>query len=302
MNLCPVVLVGNRKGGAGKSSLARNVGSTVAANGRRVLLIDLDPQANLTILDLGVARDDDRYDAGRGAAITLQMGGAFGTVVSVGDCLDLVPGGPLVAQVVPAMAARPDGQDAMVEHLRSALVELRGRYDLIVIDSAPADDLILRTLLHVCTHLVIPTVEDAGSIDGLRQIGARFAQAQRDGSAIELLGAVLFAVNPQARARNRATRAKVAGIVGDDGVFATEIPAADAAAVDMRELHVSAADLVAETEASKLALFAALRAHGAVERRQWSRDAAPLAAAYRDLTGEILRAITATRTTTTDEQ
>ena len=67
-------------------------------------------------------------------------------------------------------------------------------------------------------------------------------------------------------------------------------------------LAICAIVYVAETEASKRALFAALRAHGAVERRQWSRDAAPLATAYRELTGEILRAITATRTTTTDEQ
>jgi len=60
MSKCNVIAVENQKGGTGKSTTVLNLGAGLARQGKRVLLIDADPQGSLSI-SLGIARPDD-YD------------------------------------------------------------------------------------------------------------------------------------------------------------------------------------------------------------------------------------------------
>jgi len=60
-----VVSVINYKGGVGKTTLTANIGAELAARGRRVLLVDLDPQASLTFSFVQIEEWEERYAGSR---------------------------------------------------------------------------------------------------------------------------------------------------------------------------------------------------------------------------------------------
>ena len=70
MNKCRVIAVENQKGGTGKSTTVMNLGVGLVREGKRVLLIDADPQGGLSI-SLGIKRSDD-LDVSLAAVLTLQ--------------------------------------------------------------------------------------------------------------------------------------------------------------------------------------------------------------------------------------
>lgn len=58
MNKCKIIAVANQKGGTGKTTTASNMGTALAHEGKRVLLVDFDPQANLT-MSFGIEQPDE---------------------------------------------------------------------------------------------------------------------------------------------------------------------------------------------------------------------------------------------------
>lgn len=81
-----VVLVANRKGGVLKSSLCRSAAAVAASNGYRVLVVDGDPQGNLSEIDFGL-----EADRGRSLAMAMQYGVALQVSSAAG--VDVVSGG-----------------------------------------------------------------------------------------------------------------------------------------------------------------------------------------------------------------
>jgi chromosome partitioning protein len=58
MEKCKIIAVANKKGGTGKTTTASNLGSALACEGKKVLLADFDPQANLT-MSFGIEHPDE---------------------------------------------------------------------------------------------------------------------------------------------------------------------------------------------------------------------------------------------------
>lgn len=122
------VAVFNHAGGAGKTSITRDVGYTLSEAGQRVLLIDLDPQANLTTW-LGV-HDAELQETVHGVATA---GKPLPLPRSVHG-LHLIP-----SRVDLALAeAMMPGVIGAEMSLRKALSEVRERYDVVMIDSPPS--------------------------------------------------------------------------------------------------------------------------------------------------------------------
>lgn len=118
----------NHAGGAGKTSLTRDVGHELASSGLRVLLIDLDPQANLTgwlgVTD--VALSDTVFPVAVDGLPLPQTRSAYG--------LELIPSHVELASAEAQML----GQIGSVLFLRQALDAVRDRYDVVIIDSPPS--------------------------------------------------------------------------------------------------------------------------------------------------------------------
>ncbi|MDG4668006.1 ParA family protein [Mycobacterium sp. 236(2023)] len=285
-----VVLVANQKGGVGKSTTVAAIAEMIAAagkRGRRVLVVDGDPQANVTVEDLGVAGD-----GGQSLAQTLQFGLPLTPVRDVRPNLDVIAGGSHLAvagATAQVMAENGINMAANLEAQLSILCESEG-YDLVVIDSGPGDVPLLDTYLSVANYLLIPTRDDQASLGGVARLARRFWHARKQGSSIQLLGVLLFDVNPRATKRNEEVFAQVNEMLDGSGTtpFDITIRSAPAAAVDMRTLHRTAGELVALAQDERRSRLAKLRDKQSPARAMWSSDPSGLAADYQELVRQIV--------------
>lgn len=156
------ISVANHKGGVGKTALVQNVGALLAENGRRVLLVDIDPQASLTGA-FGI-EDTERNLAG-------VLGGAeeghlamVDAIRTVGERLDIIPSDISLAAAELGMIGRVGRENV----LKRSLAPLRGRYDVILIDCPPSLAILTINALNASAGVLIPTQPQAADLRGLK--------------------------------------------------------------------------------------------------------------------------------------
>lgn len=289
------VLVANRKGGVGKTSVVTTIASMIARPDRRVLVIDSDSQGNATKSDLGVTGDD-----GRSFMSALQYGDQLTVVEDVRPGLDVVAGGSHLASIGAIIATAGQTGTDVHGNLRRALAQAcqRGQYTLVLIDTGPGDVPLLDAFLKSVRYLLVPTKEDDAGLDGVEQLAARFLSARREGALVSLLGVALFDANPRATARNSEVLADIDAMLGGSGTsaFETVIRSDKASAKDLRAAHMTITELVAASAEHQRSRLTQLRGGKHTRRenseeaelRLYSRDPSALATDYQNLTREVL--------------
>lgn len=287
--LARVIAVANDKGGVGKTSITANLGALFAAAGYKVLMVDLNRQANLSD-DLGY-RGSSIDDQGAGLLMSLMTGKVLQAVPVPGrENLFVVPGGKALTDLTGIMVGRiqQSGRDAM-RILATVLAPAAGPFDVILIDTPPENTLLVDLALGTARWLLMPTKTDTGGLVGMQLLAERFVIAREINPALALLGVVLFATNRSATAIHRDVRAKVeqAFGVGSSPVLTAIIGHSERIAADARGLGKVAHELEAEA-ASQPAWWAALR-EGAPAGPRISSTAANVAEDYRQLGAEVLQ-------------
>ena len=143
------------KGGTGKSTTAAALAQAAAADGKRVLAVDLDAQGNLT------DRLDGRKDAG-GVVDLLHGTPAAAVIQSTGQGVDLIAG-------TTDTAAEQTGEGSG-HRLRKALAPVLAGYDLAIIDTPPAIGESTLNAILAADMILAPLEADGGSLSGLYQI------------------------------------------------------------------------------------------------------------------------------------
>ena len=153
-----VISISNHKGGVGKTTSAINIGAGLNKLGKKVLLIDLDPQANLS-QSLGLI-DQDRniYGAIRGE-YKLEP-------ISILKGLDLIPS----TLDLSGAEIELSGEAGREYILRELIDPLRGSYDFIIIDSPPSLGLLTINSFTASDEILIPLQAQYLALQGLAKL------------------------------------------------------------------------------------------------------------------------------------
>jgi len=185
-----VIAISNTKGGSGKTSTAVNLSFAMAITHRRVLLIDLDPQASATVA-LGFERADDRHSL----AGVLISGNPLPAVITryKRGLFDMVPSNEDLTAVPVALYNEPDAST----RLKKALLAVRESYDFVFIDCPPSSGVLFDNALCASDRLIIPAQCDFFSMDALAQMMSLFEKLNFEHKAkVRLLGVLRTMYDP----------------------------------------------------------------------------------------------------------
>jgi chromosome partitioning protein len=200
-----VVSVLNYKGGVGKTTVTANLGAELAHRGRRVLLLDMDPQASLTLSFY--AADEFAKEFTDGGTLLHWFSSVLHDqepqplrdyvvapprvnerVRASGGQLDLIPSHLGLIDIDLDLAAHVGGSQFQVSSsgflwvhrlLADALVELTD-YDVIMIDCAPNFNMVTRIAVVASEHVLIPAKADYLSTLGIDYLRRKLAELVRD--------------------------------------------------------------------------------------------------------------------------
>ncbi|HET7171138.1 MAG TPA: AAA family ATPase [Gaiellales bacterium] len=154
---CPLVVVLGPKGGVGKTTVATNLATTLAAKGHRTLLVDIDLQFGDVGLVLGIQPDRTIHDlvTAQGHLDGERLRGFVSQTVDGVDVL-LAP-------------ARPDQADAVTaEKLTAVLDTARAEYDVVIVDTPPAFTSTTITAIDHAQHVVMVGTLDLPGLKNMK--------------------------------------------------------------------------------------------------------------------------------------
>lgn len=175
------VTVQIRKGGSGKTVTATNLAKGLSERGKKVLLIDLDPQANATT-------SFKIYEPEKNIAAVLDEGNP----IKIGDAIigvhgfDMVPGVLELTNIEKALMVEVNLNNYTI--LKDTLAEIKDQYDYIVIDNAPAESMLVYNSIIASDGYIIPAQTHPLAVGAIRQAEGVVEKARVLNKGIELLG------------------------------------------------------------------------------------------------------------------
>lgn len=174
-NQAPVIALMNQKGGVGKTTMAFNLAHAFNHQGKKVLCIDMDPQANFTSL-FDLPEVEDRKTIHQLLINSIKELKALHTPTFINDVLikgadgiDLIPSG----QELSGFELTVAGINAPRQLILKKFIEkfnLRSDYDVIIIDGPPTLGLLVVNILCATNGVLYPFVPDRFSEQGLKNI------------------------------------------------------------------------------------------------------------------------------------
>lgn len=182
-----VVAVANQKGGVGKTTTAVNLAACVAAVGKRVLLFDLDPQANATS-GVGLEKEE-----GASAYRVLLGEGSLTDKIrkTVFDRLSVIPS-EMDLCGADIELARADNHLLRVAQALQPVLD-GGQFDVVLIDCPPSLGVLTLNAFAAADGLLVPLQCEYYSLEGISMINRILGQLQRNGinPRLEILGVVM---------------------------------------------------------------------------------------------------------------
>jgi len=211
-----IIAFANQKGGVGKTTTAINIGASLAAIKKRVLLIDLDPQGNAGT-GLGFVRAAHRQSV-------------YGVIMGTANVADnilttAVPG----MHILPSSPALSGAEAELLDmdnreyRLRDALESVRNHYDYILLDCPPALGYLTLNALTTADSVIVPLQCEFFALEGVQHLINTLNEVQKKWNPdLSILG-VLLTMYDKRYGLTRAVEEDVRATFGDR-VFKTVVP------------------------------------------------------------------------------
>ena len=223
MSNCKVIALTNQKGGVGKTTTAVNLGVSLAQQGKKVLLIDADAQANLT-MSLGYHRPDDlqvtlstiMQDIIDDKSVDVTQG-----ILHHNEGVDLLPSNIELS----GLEVRLINAISRESVLKTCISEVRKNYDYVLVDCMPSLGMLTINALAAADSVVIPTQPHYLSAKGLELLLRSVSKVRRQiNPPLRIDGILMTMVMPRTNISKEIT-ATVRNVYGQKiKVFDTQIP------------------------------------------------------------------------------
>ncbi len=151
----------SQKGGVGKTTTSMNLAHALALSGKKILLIDMDPQANLST-SLGIHGNEIKGIA----AVLLDGESIEAHIQSLVKNLEIIPAGGKLGE----LEFLANGGSARGFLLENAIKNLKKKYDFLIIDCPPSAGLLGMNAILAVSEMIIPVSSDYLSMQGLSRL------------------------------------------------------------------------------------------------------------------------------------
>jgi chromosome partitioning protein len=187
-----VIAVANQKGGVGKTTTTANLGAALARKGHRVLLIDMDPQGNLTSA-VGVSKATEHTVAE--ALLNHQVPLPTLRIENGNGCLDVTPATLALASAEAALMNKLGRE----QRLRDQIGKQAATYDMVVVDTPPSLGLLTINALVAADCVLIPTEARFFSLQGLKMIEESIEEVLYLNPKLRVIGILLSKLDRRLR-------------------------------------------------------------------------------------------------------
>ena len=198
MEKCKIITIANQKGGTSKTTTACNLGNALAETGYRVLLVDFDPQSNLS-MSFGIEHPDTLALSMHNILSIVMDGGPLpdkSEYVMKGERLDIIPCNMNLSVTEINLRDEMGGEHTLMELLEP----LRHDYDYIIVDTNPYLGLLTINALAACDEVIIPVSPQLWSATGLTDLLQTIFKVKRKiNPRIEIAGILLTICDERTR-------------------------------------------------------------------------------------------------------
>jgi len=246
--MAKTIAILNQKGGCAKTTTTIHLGIGLARQGKRVLLVDADPQASMTIA-LGWKRPDEIF-------VTLAdlLRRIYAEKPISSDCVlrhkegvDLIPSSIALSSLEAAMV----NMECREQLLRNCIAEMKDDYDYILIDNLPSLGLLTVNTLTAADSIIIPVQPEYLSTVGMNQLLESFQRVRRKlNPGLQIEGILITMADMRSNHAYDAAGAIRANYGAQVRVFETTIPLS----VRVREASMAGVSVYTHSPKSKAAL------------------------------------------------